>query len=466
MMAAESLRWILGRIRRGLGSLFRRRGSDPWMTAHERYPPGTRVGGRVVRFATSGAEIEIEPGVEGFLHQAEMSWSSHPRHASEVLAEGDWIETVVLRLNSRERRLRLGLRQLADDPWATAHERYAPGTRVRGKVLSLTDERAFVAMEPGIEGLLHRSDVNWGRSRSPAEVCQIGDSVETVVLRLDPGNRHLTLGIKQLTEDPWTSAGERYPAGTKVTGTVVNLTVYGAFIEVEPGIDGLLHQSEMSWRTRRSDPSEILSKGVSLEVVVLACDPENRRLELGLKQLTEDPWTTAPERYPAGSRVRGRVVRLVHHGAFIEIEPGFVGLVRLADLSWKRVRQPSDVVGTGDSVEIVVLHIDKDKRHLTLGLKQVAEVDPWTNVQERYAVGDRVRGIVTNLADYGAFVEIEPGVEGLCHHSEMSPDTMEEGVRTAFSKGDSVEVVVLSIDPSRRRIALGQLCASELLGPT
>ena len=211
VMAAESVGRILGRIRQRLGSLFRRRGSDPWITAHERYPPGTRVGGTVVRFTPVGADIEIEPGVEGFLHQAEMSWSSHLHHPSEVLSEGDWIETVVLRLSSRERRVRLGLRQLADDPWATAHERYAPGTRVCGKVLSLTDERAFVALEPGIEGSLHRSDLSWCRRRRPAEVCSTGDRVETVVLKLDPENRRLTLGIRQLTEDPWTTAGERYP---------------------------------------------------------------------------------------------------------------------------------------------------------------------------------------------------------------------------------------------------------------
>ena len=435
---------------------FRRRQPDPWTTAHERYAPGDRVAGRVVSFTDHGAAIEIEPGLRGFLHAAETSWTSQPSHPSEFLSEGDRVETVVLKLNADEGRLRLGLRQLNDDPWETANERYAPGTRVRGKVLSLSDERAFVEVESGVEGILHRSDMSWGRRSCPAEVCPIGDSVETVVLTLDPKNRRLRLGIKQLTEDPWITAGERYPAGTIVSGTVVNLTDYGAFIEVEPGVEGLLHQSEMSWSTRWMDPSEVLTRGASLEVAVLGCDPAKRRLALGLRQLTEDPWKTAPERYPVGTRVRGQVVGLSRHGAFVEVERDFVGFVHIRDLSWKRVHHPSEVLGIGDSVDIAVLGVDTDKRRLTLGRKQVEE-DPWVTVHERYAVGDRIRGTVTNLADYGAFIEIEPGVDGLLHKSEMSPGSLGgEGVPAVPSEGDSLDVIVLRINSQRRRIALGQ----------
>ena len=434
------------------------------MTAHERYSPGVRVGGKVVRFTDHGAYIEIEPGLQGFLHQGEMSWSSQARHPSEILSEGDWVETVVLRLKPEDSHLRLGLRQLADDPWTTARERYAPGTRVRGRVLNVTDERAFVAVEPGIEGILHRNDMSWCRRSRPAELCPIGESVDAVVLRLDPKNRRLRLGIKQLTEDPWTTASEHYPVGAKVTGTVVNLTDYGAFVEVEPGLDGLLHHSDMSWSTHRINPCDVLTEGASLEVAVLGCDSAKRRLALGLKQLTEDPWPAAAERHPVGTRLRGRVVGLVQKGALLEVEPHLIGFVHTADLSWRRVHHPSDVLGIGDSVETTVLSVDTHKRSLTLGRKQL-ENDPWAAVHERYAVGARIRGTVTGLADYGAFIEIEPGVEGLLHRSEMSPGSLDAGV-PAPTEGDSLDVIVLRVDPQQRRIALGQRRDSPVPGQT
>ena len=294
----------------------------------------------------------------------------------------------------------------------------AEGKVLRGVVKNITDYGAFIDLG-GIDGLLHITDMSWGRVQHPSEIFKVNDEIDVIVLKYDAATERVSLGHKQLTTDPWSDVVDRYPVTARVHGKVVSLTDYGAFVELEPGVEGLIHVSEMSWSKRVKHPSKILNVGDEIEAMVLGVDPTARRISLGLKQVAANPWEELSGKYPVGTRIKGRVRNLTEFGAFVEVEEGIDGLIHISDMSWsKRLKHPSEVLKKGDLVEAQVLNIDAENQRLSLGLKQLA-TDVWDEFFGRVQVGDVVDGKVVRMTNFGAFVELADGVEGLIHVSEF-----------------------------------------------
>ncbi|HIE10283.1 MAG TPA: S1 RNA-binding domain-containing protein, partial [Kiritimatiellae bacterium] len=322
----------------------------------------------------------------------------------------------------------------------------------RGVVKNITDFGAFIDLD-GMDGLLHVTDMRWGRVGHPSEVVSVGQELEVMVLRVDREKERISLGLKQKTGNPWENVEKRYPVGSRVKGRVVNLLPYGAFVELEDGVEGLIHVSEMSWTRRINRASEVLSLGDEVEAVVLNVSGQERKISLGLRQTQVNPWDTVKERYPIGARVKGRVRNFTSYGAFVELEEGVDGMIHVSDLSWTRkVNHPSEVLQPNQIVEAVVLEVDPGNRRVSLGLKQAQE-DPWTTVGSRYQVGQKVKGRVVRLAAFGAFVELEPGVEGLVHVSEINDERV-ENVAEVLQEGQEIEARVIRVDTVERRIGL------------
>jgi len=326
------------------------------------------------------------------------------------------------------------------------------GVILEGTVKNITDYGAFVDLG-GIDGLLHVTDMSWGRVGHPSEVVNVGDRVKVVVLKYDPERERVSLGMKQIMVDPWTTIAERLPVGARIKGKVVSLTDYGAFVEIERGIEGLIHVSEMSWTKRVTHPSKLLEVGQEVEVQVLDIDPVNRRISLGLKQVEQNPWELVRVNHPVGSKIRGKIKSITDFGLFVEVEENIDGLVHVSDLHWtKKVKHPSELYKKGDEVEAVVLGIDVDNERISLGIKQLVE-DPWTRVPRAYPVGTRIHGKVTSVTDFGVFVEIEEGVEGLIHVSQLSTERVDKPA-SLFKPGDEVEAEVTAVDAREKRIGL------------
>jgi len=326
------------------------------------------------------------------------------------------------------------------------------GVILEGTVKNITDYGAFVDLG-GIDGLLHVTDMSWGRVGHPSEVLNVADRVKVVVLKYDPERERVSLGMKQIMPDPWTTIAERLPLNARVRGKVVSLTDYGAFVEIERGVEGLIHVSEMSWTKRVTHPSKVLEVGQEVEVQVLDIDAVNRRVSLGLKQTEPNPWETVRINHPVGSRITGKIKSITDFGLFVEVEENIDGLVHVSDLHWtKKVKHPSELYKKGDEVEAVVLGIDVDNERISLGIKQLAE-DPWSQVPRRYAAGTRIKGAVTSVTDFGVFVEIEEGVEGLVHVSQLSNERVDKP-SSLFKTGDVVEAEVTNVDSREKRIGL------------
>jgi len=326
------------------------------------------------------------------------------------------------------------------------------GVILEGTVKNITDYGAFVDLG-GIDGLLHITDMAWGRLQHPSEVLKVGDKVKVVVLKYDQARERVSLGMKQIMPDPWTKASESYPVGARLRGKVVSVTDYGAFVELEKGIEGLIHVSEMSWSKRAVHPSKVVNVGDMVEVQVLGVDEGNRRISLGLKQTEPNPWEALAGLHPVGSNIRGKVKSITDFGVFVEIEPGIDGLVHISDLSWtKKVRHPSEVYKKGDEVEAVVLGIEVEHERVSLGVKQLTP-DPWDTVAQRYPLNMRVKGKVSSVADFGVFVELEEGIEGLIHISQLSNERVDKP-SSLFKVGDEVETLVVQVDSKERRIGL------------
>jgi small subunit ribosomal protein S1 len=326
------------------------------------------------------------------------------------------------------------------------------GAILKGVVKNLTDYGAFIDLG-GIDGLLHVTDMSWGRIGHPSEMFEVGQEVRVVVLKFDPASERVSLGLKQIQEDPWHRADEKYPVGTRVKGKVVSLTDYGAFIELEQGVEGLVHVSEMSWTKRVKHPSKLVNVGDQVEAVVLDIDPKAKRISLGMKQIEANPWTLLEDKYPIGSVIRGEVRNVTDFGVFVGVEEGIDGLVHVSDVSWtERIKHPGEKFKKGDVVEAVVLNIDVENERFSLGIKQI-QPDPWTTLAERHPVGSRVKGKVTKVTDFGAFVEIEPGIEGLVHVSEMKDERV-ENPRDVVKETDEVDVKVIDMDTQERKVAL------------
>ena len=326
------------------------------------------------------------------------------------------------------------------------------GVILEGIVKNITDYGAFVDLG-GLDGLLHVTDMSWGRLSRPSDVVQAGERVKVVVLKYDPERGRVSLGMKQIMPDPWATVAERFPVGTRVHGKVVSLADYGAFVELEPGIEGLVHISEMSWTKRVTHPSKIVEPGQEVDVIVLDVDPANRRVSLGLKQAAPNPWEMVRINHPVGSRIKGTVKHITDFGLFVGVDEGIDGLVHISDLHWTRkIKHPSELYKKGDPVEAVVLGIDVENERIALGVKQLNE-DPWAVIAHRYPVGSRAKGKVTTVTDFGIFVEIEEGIEGLIHVSQLSSERVDKP-QALFQPGQEVEAEVTHVDPKERRIGL------------
>jgi len=377
---------------------------------------------------------------------------------------GQTVQCQVIKINKRRGNIVLS-RKIVLEEQQSKRKSYILGVLQEGSIVfgivkNITDYGVFVDLG-GIDGLLHISDIAWGRVNQPARLFSLGSQIKVKVLKFDRERERVSLGYKQLLPDPWASAGERYGIGTRVQGRVVSLIDYGAFLEIEDGIEGLIHVSEMSWNKRIKSPSKLLSLGDAVEAVVLDINAEGRRMSLGLKQIAPDPWTTLADRYSVGTLVTGRVRNLTDFGAFIEVEDGIDGLVHISDLSWTRkVKHPSEMLKKGDQVHTVVLHIDAENHRLSLGIKQL-QPDVWEQFFAKYQIGDLIRGVVVRFTSFGVFVELENGIEGLCHISQL-----EEGndptAKEQLVVGGSYDFKIIKLQPHEKKIGLSLKAVIEL----
>jgi small subunit ribosomal protein S1 len=326
------------------------------------------------------------------------------------------------------------------------------GRVLRGVVKNLTDYGAFVDLG-GLDGLLHVTDMSWGRVNHPSDLVKVGDEIDVVVLKFDRETERVSLGTKQLTDDPWSHVPERYPTGSRVTGRVTNVTDYGAFVELEEGVEGLVHVSEMSWSKKVKNPSKVVSPGDTVEAIVSDVNRDARRISLSLKDTLPDPWESVVEKYAIGSRVQGKVRNLTDFGAFVEIEEGVDGLVHVSDMSWtKRIKHPSEVLKKGDDVEAIITSIDQENRRISLSIKEFQPND-WQTFKDRFQPGDVVEGVVTRVADFGVFVQIEGLVEGLMHVSE-TPLARGEKPAEHYHEGDAIRAKILRIEDAEMKVGL------------
>jgi len=326
------------------------------------------------------------------------------------------------------------------------------GDTVSGTVKNLTDFGAFIDLD-GMDGLLHITDMTWGRLGHPSELLKVGQELEVIVLDINKEKERVSLGLKQTQKNPWEETENRFPINTKVKGKVTNLVPYGAFVEIEEGVEGLIHVSELSWTKRITRPSDVLSLGQEVEAVVLGVNKEEQKISLGIRQLEPNPWEEIEHKYPIGKQVKGTVRNMTAYGAFVELEEGIDGMIHVSDMSWTRkINHPSEMLKKGDEVEAVVIDIDKNAQRISLGVKQLDE-DPWKLIDQRYKIGDLVSGKVTKLASFGAFIQLADDIDGLVHISQLSEDRVEK-VKDILKVGQEVEARVIKVDKTERRIGL------------
>jgi small subunit ribosomal protein S1 len=421
-----------------------------WDEVEKAYAERKVVIGRVIERIKGGLAVDI--GVRAFLPGSQVD--VRPVRNLDAL-RGQELRMRVIKVNKKRGNIVLSRKVLLEEENAEKKKQtlatLAEGKVLRGVVKNITDYGAFIDLG-GIDGLLHITDMSWGRVGHPSEIFKVNDEVDVVVLKYDPSSERVSLGYKQLSSDPWSAVGERYPVGARVSGRVVSLTDYGAFIELEPGVEGLIHVSEMSWSKRVKHPSKILNVGDTVEAMVLGVDPQARRISLGLKQVESNPWHDLAEKYPVGSKIVGKVRNLTEFGAFVEVEEDIDGLIHISDMSWsKRVKHPSEVLKKGDRVEAVVLNIDADNQRLSLGLKQLA-TDIWDEFFSGHQVGDTVEGKVVRLTNFGAFVELAEGIEGLIHVSEF--DDQQSGEKIDLQVDQTYPMKIIKLSPAERKIGL------------
>jgi small subunit ribosomal protein S1 len=420
-----------------------------WDTIEKHANDKTPVIGTVVSRVKGGLTVDI--GLKAFLPGSQLEIRP-VRNLDGYL--GQQIEVRVIKLNKKRGNVVVSRKEILEEEQnakrSTTLEHLGEGAILTGTVKNLTDYGAFVDLG-GIDGLLHITDMSWGRLTHPRDLVNVGDEIQVKVLKFDKDKQRVSLGFKQLTPDPWLDASERYPVGAHVHGRVLSVTDYGAFVELEQGIEGLVHLSEMTWSKRLKHPSKLVKPGDEVDTVVLSVNPADRRISLGMKQLMENPWENLTERYPAGTVVEGRVRNLTDFGAFIEIEDGIDGLVHVSNLSWtKRVKHPSEVVKKGEKVKAVVLGVEPQNRRLSLGIKQL-QPDVWESFFATHRVGDQVHGKVLRTAQFGAFVEIAEGVEGLCHISEAGE---QPGEPSKLEAGQEHDFKIIKINVEEKKVGL------------
>jgi small subunit ribosomal protein S1 len=422
-----------------------------WEAVKKSYDEEGTIQGVITSRVKGGFSVDI--GVQAFLpgSQADL----RPIRNLDDLV-GKSFDFKILKYNRKRSNIVLSRRAILEkereEKRATTLASIHEGKVVEGIVKNITDYGVFIDLG-GVDGLLHITDISWGRVKHPSEMFSIGDPITVKILSFDLEKERVSLGMKQLSADPWSVAAEKYPVNSRVNGTVVSLTDYGAFVELEEGIEGLIHVSEMSWTRKIRHPSKVVSVGEQIEAVVLDIKPDNRRISLGMKQVVPNPWDVISEKYPVGTTIEGKIKNITDFGLFIGIDEGIDGLVHISDISWiKRIKHPSELYKKGDVVQAIVLDIEKENERFSLGIKQLQE-DPWKSVAERYEVGKEITGTITNLTDFGIFVELEEGIEGLVHVSEISKEKIKTPVGK-YNVGDVITAKVMNINSDERRIGL------------
>ncbi len=413
---------------------------------------GEVIEGEIVGKVKGGLSVDIGL-IQAFLPGSQIDLK--PIRNLDALI-GQRLKFKVIKFNRKRNNIVLSRRVLLDEERKQLRgetlKNLKEGDIVEGTVKNLTDYGAFIDLG-GMDGLLHITDISWGRIGHPSEKLSVGDRIKVKVLHFDREKEKVSLGLKQALPDPWDSVPKRYPAGSRVKGKVVNVTDYGVFVELGEGVEGLVHISELTWSKKMKHPSKIVHIGDTVEVMVLDCDPVKRRISLGMKQVEPNPWALIEEKYPVGTKVVGRVKTVTDFGIFIGFDEGVDGLVHVSEMSWtKKIKHPGELYKKGQEVEAVVLNIDRKNERFSLGIKQLTP-DPWKDVARRYRKGEVVGGKVTNVTDFGAFVELEEGIEGLVHVSEISREKVEKP-SDALKVGDTLSAIVLHIDPYERRIGL------------
>ena len=422
-----------------------------WDSIEQNYKEGDLIKGTIKSRVKGGLIVDV--GVEAFLPGSQVDLGA-VRNLDDFLGKEE--EFKILKINAERRNIVLSRRELLEavraEQRATLLNELVPKTIRRGVVKNITEFGAFVDLN-GMDGLLHITDMSWKRISHPSEVVHVGQELEVMVLDVDKERQRVSLGLKQKDGNPWDTVDVKYPKGSRVKGRVVNVMPYGAFVELEEGIEGLVHVSEMSWTKKVNKASDVLKEGDEVEAVVLEVSKENRKISLGLRQCQENPWKVIKERFPKGTRIKGVVRNMTGYGAFVQIQDDIDGMIHVSDMSWiRKVNNPSEILHKGMEVEAVILEVDDVNQRISLSMKKLTD-DPWQTIQNKYKVGDIVEGKVTKLASFGAFVELEGGIDGLIHISELSDEHVAR-VKDAVNIGDTVRARVKNISTEERRIGL------------
>ncbi len=415
------------------------------------YEDGGLVKGKVKSVVKGGLMVNV--GVEAFLPGSQIDIIP-PKDLNEYV--GNVYEFKIVKVNDLRKNIVLSRREVIEAERAEQRAEFLDsvkiGDQVEGMVKNITDFGAFVDLQ-GMDGLLHITDMSWGRINHPSEMLVIGQKVEVIILDVDKEKERVSLGLKQLQDNPWEDIEQKYAIGTEVAGKITKLVPYGAFVEIERGVEGLIHVSELSWTKRITRPSDVLTLDQEVKAVVLAINKEEQKISLGVRQLEPNPWDEVEARYPIGQTIKGEIRNLTAYGAFVELEDGIDGMIHVSDLSWTRkINHPSEILKKGEEVEATILEIDKTNQRISLGVKQL-EGDPWSEIDTRFKVGDLVKGTVAKIASFGAFVQLEDDIDGLVHISQLSEDHVAK-VKDVLKIGDDVEARVIKVDKVERRIGL------------
>lgn len=422
-----------------------------WEKIVDNCEEGSVIEGRVRSKVKGGLIVSI--GVDSFMPASQIDVQP-PKNLDQYV--GQTYEFKVIKINLDRKNIVVSRRELIEEQRMEKRrallEEVKPGDIRRGQVKNITDYGAFVDLD-GLDGLLHITDMSWGRIQHPSEKVKQGEELEVMIIEIDRERERVSLGLKQLADNPWDKIEEKYPVGSTISGKVVNMVPYGAFIEIEQGVEGLVHVTELSWTKRITKPNEVLRIGEEVKAVILGIQKEEQKISLGTRQLDLNPWDMARHNYPAGARVRGKVRNLTTYGAFIELEEGIDGMVHVSDMSWTRkINHPSEMVKKGDEVDAIVLDVDAEGQRISLGMRQVT-TDPWEEIDTHFKIGDVVKGKVSKITSYGAFVELENDIDGLVHISQVSEGHVDK-IKDILNTNDEVTARVIKIDKDERRVGL------------
>jgi len=432
-------------------SKFKAEKAQGWTKIVARYKEGDFIEGRVSRKVKGGLMVDV--GIEAFLPASLVALKGFG-NVNQLMNQT--LKFKIVKMNKPRKNIVISRKDALSEERDEAKKKLVTEINVgelrKGVVKNITDFGAFVDLG-GIDGLLHITDMSWGRISHPSEVLAIGDTIEVMVLNFDTSSMKVSLGLKQKTESPWKGAEDRYPIGAKIKGKVVNIMPYGAFVELEKGLEGLVHVSELSWTTRINNPGDVLAIGDAVEALVLSVDSAKQKIALGIKQIEANPWIEIKEKFTAGTRAEGKVRNLTDYGAFIEIEGGIEGFVHVSDMSWTRkINHPKEFLKKGQKLEVMILAVDSDSQRISLGIKQIT-TDPWPEIVKKYSLGTSVEGAITKVASFGFFVELEKELEGLVHVSELGLEPSQK-LEEIYKVDDKVTAIVAKVDETERKIGL------------